>query len=42
MIAQSNMNNDARLVRHRKGVFEDDQEDDNNVEVVIVEEEHEN
>ena len=42
MIAQSNMNNDARLVRHRKGIFEDDQEDDDNVEVVIVQEEQEN
>jgi hypothetical protein len=42
IIAQSNMNNDARLVRHRKGIFEDDQEDDDNVEVVIVQEEQEN
>ena len=42
-IAETDMSNDLRLVRHRNGVYEDDQDDDdeNDVEIVVVDEEDE-
>ena len=42
-IAETDMSNDLRLVRHRNGVYEDDQDDDdeNGVEIVVVDEEDE-